>query len=296
MKVFITGVTGYIGSAVAKALLAKGHEVTALVRSTSMSDVPKAIRVVEGGLDTILDLLDEVEKHDAFVHTAQSPTPDMVQLDENAVEAFTRFREGGRTFVYTSGVWVLGSSGSRVDDEATPPDPIDMVKWRAGHEERVRDAARSDFSTAVIRPGCVYGHHQSLLGDVFVAADKSAPVQIVGDGNNKWALCHVDDVATQYVAVVEQKASGIFHAVDDSTCTLNEMAAAIIKSRGSDSEIEHVPPDVARKAMGSFTDALLIDQQVRSLDSRARLGWQPTRDFLGSVYEQWKEWEAARNA
>jgi len=292
MKVFITGVTGYIGGAVAKALLDRGHQVTALVRSASVAKVPREIHVVEGGLDSVLDHLDEIESCEALVHTAQSQTPDMVQFDENAVEAFTRFRDGGRIFAYTSGVWVLGNTGARVDDEATPPDPLPMVAWRPAHERRVLDASRDGFSTAVIRPGCVYGRQQSLFGDVFAAAEKGDPVQIVGDGNNRWALCHLDDVATQYVAIIEKKANGIFHSVDDSTCTLNEMAAAIIKAKGSRSKIEHVPPDTARKAMGPFVDALLIDQQVRSLDSRARLGWQPTRDFLGSVADQWKEWDA----
>lgn len=294
MKIFITGVTGYIGNAVAKALAARGHAITALARGVSVTKVPKEYHVVEGGLDTILDHLGEIEACDAFVHTAQSQTPDMVQLDENAVEAFTRFRDGGRVFVYTSGVWVLGSTGSRVDDESTPPEPIDIVKWRPAHERRVLDASRDGFATAVVRPGCVYGGKQSLLGDAFVAADKGDPVQIVGDGNNRWALCHIDDVASQYVAVLEQKASGVFHAIDDSSCTLNEMVAAVIKARKSRSAVNHVPPDVARKAMGLFADALLIDQQVRSLDTRARLGWTPTRDFIGSVYDQWKEWEASR--
>ncbi len=290
MKVFITGVTGYIGGAVAKALLAKGHQVTALVRGASMSKVPTEIHAVEGGLDSILDLLGEIEKHDAFVHTAQSHSPDMVQLDENAVEAFTRFREGGRCLAYTSGVWVLGNTGSRVDDEATPTDPIEIVKWRPAHERRVLDASRAGFSTAVIRPGCVYGRQQSLLGDWFTEAERGDALQIVGDGDNKWALCHIDDVASQYVAVIEQKANGIFHAIDDSSCSLNEMADAVIKSKGSRSKIEHVPADVARKAMGPFADALMIDQQIRSLDTRARTGWVPTRDFMASVDAQWKEW------
>lgn len=294
MKVFITGVTGYIGSAVAKALLARGHQVTALARGTSLSKIPKEIHAVEGGLDTILDHLDEIEKHEAYVHIAQSRTPDMVQLDENAVEAFTRFREGHRAFVYTSGVWALGNTGTLVADEATPPDPIPVVAWRPSHERRALDASRPGFSTAVIRPGCVYGGRQSLLGDWFVEADKGDPIQIVGEGNNRWALVHIDDLAAQYVALVEQKANGIFHAIDDSRCTLNEMADAIIKEKGSASKVEHVPADIAKKAMGPFADALLIDQQVRSLDTRARLGWKPTRNFMSSVAAQWEEWKAAR--
>jgi len=293
MRVFITGVTGYIGSAVANALLDRGHEVTALVRGPSVGKVRREIHAVEGGLDSILDHLDEIEKCDAYVHTAQSQSPDKVQLDENAVEAFTRFRDGGRVFVYTSGVWVLGNTGDRVDDESTPPDPLPLVEWRAKHERRVLDASRDGFATAVIRPGCVYGRKQSLLGDAFASAEKGDPVQLVGEGNNHWAMCHIDDVAAQYVAVVEQKASGIFHAIDDSRCSLNEAAAAIISAKRSKSAIEHVPAEVARKAMGPFTDALIIDQRINSLDSRARLGWRPTRDFLGSVDEQWKEWVAS---
>jgi nucleoside-diphosphate-sugar epimerase len=290
MKVFVTGATGYIGGAVSRALVASGHEVTGLVRAESKSKVPEGVRVVEGGLGDLLGMLGEVETHDVFVHAAQSHSPDMVDLDEAAVEAFTRFRDGDRYLAYTSGVWVLGSTGSRVDDEATPPDPIAMVAWRPGHEKRVIAASRDGFATAVIRPGCVYGHGQSLLADWFSAAEKNEPVNVVGEGNNKWSLIHLDDLAAFYLTAIEKRENGILHAVDDSRNTLNEMAEAVIKAKGSSSGIDHVPGDVATEKMGPFAEALMIDQQVSSLDSRQRLGWEPKRDFMGSVEEQWGEW------
>jgi nucleoside-diphosphate-sugar epimerase len=297
MKVFITGATGYIGRAVAKELRAAGHEVTALVRPDRDPSLLRSlgVSIVAGGLSNMLEhgILTEIEKHEVFVHAAQSQTPDMIAFDEAAVEAFLRFRDGGRYFIYTSGVWVLGNSGSTVDDEAAPPNPIAVVAWRPKHEQYVLEAMRDEFPTAVLRPGCVYGRGQSLLRNWFASVAQDHPIEIVGDGKNRWAMVHIDELAALYRLAIERKHTGVLHGTDDSRATLNEMAAAVIGATGSKSSIVHISADEARKGMGPFTDALLIDQQVASGYTRQELGWSPKRTFVGSVKDQWKEWGEA---
>jgi nucleoside-diphosphate-sugar epimerase len=284
MRIFITGTTGYIGGAVAALLRDRGHEVTALVRAES--DVQRLrereIALVSGNLATLPHLTDTLRAHDAYVHTAQAHTADAVTLDKTAVGVFTS--QNG-FFVFTSGVWVLGNAGGGTADESTPVHPLALVAWRPAHEQQALATGRS----AVVRPGCVYGGKQSMLAGWFAAADRGKPVEIVGDGRNRWAMVDLHDLAHCYVAVVERKAAGIFHAVDDTRATLDECARAIAPS----GKIEHTPVDAARPKLGPLVDALIVDQQVSSEATRRTLGWRPRRNFIESVGEQWREWRDA---
>ncbi|HKO57460.1 MAG TPA: NAD-dependent epimerase/dehydratase family protein, partial [Thermoanaerobaculia bacterium] len=199
-----------------------------------------------------------------------------VALDRVAVDAFTAERDAH--VIYTSGGWVLDNL---IDaDETTPPKPIALVAWRPPHERLVLDAGGT-----VIRPGCVYGGRQSLLASWFAAADEGRPLEIAGDGRNRWAMIHLSDLADCYVKATEQRAAGILHGVDDSHDPLEQCARAVSR----DAPIRHVDPPA-----GPFADALLVDQVVLSDKTRAQLGWRPTRTFIGSVEEQWREWREER--
>jgi nucleoside-diphosphate-sugar epimerase len=275
MRVFLTGASGYIGTEVARALRAHGHEVAGLVRPESESSSLRqmGVTLVAGDLASLPALAGDgaLDGFDAFVHTAQSRT-DTVSLDRAAVESFL-----GRDayLLYTSGVWVLGNGTA---DESTEPRPLPLVAWRVEHEQLVL----RDGKHGVLRPGCVYGGKQSLCAGWFAAAAQDGPASIVGDGNNRWAMVNLHDLAELYVTMVEQRSAGMYHGIDDTRATLNECAAAVAPK----STIEHVPAEAARTTMGPFTDALLVDQVIGSHATRQKLGWQPNRDFLGSVEEQ----------
>ena len=289
MKIFLTGVTGYIGSAVASALAAAGHEVVGLARDPKKANgVPKGVRLVAGDLASIEEQRGEIAACEVYIHAAM-PGDRARELDEMAIHAFTR-QHDRRHFIYTSGVWVLGNTGSIPADEVAPPQPLPLVAWRPTHERYVLDEGRDNFATTVIRPGCVYGGRQSLLAGWFSAAERELPLEIVGGGTNHWAMVHLTDVARCYVRAVEKRASGVLHAVDDTRATLRACADAVIAASGKSSEIRTTPLLEAREAMGSFADALAVDQFVTSNSTRSRLGWKPQKEFLSSVAEQWKEW------
>src|SRR5687767_1644332 len=138
MRIFLTGATGYIGSAVLDAMLRAGHEVTALVR-----DPEKAERVSRRGVQAVLgELLNPAsyasaaEACDAIVHTAYEYSPRGPKVDRLAIE--TLLDAAGRhaaasgkagTFVYTSGVWVLGDTQGRATEDS-PINPPQLVSWR----------------------------------------------------------------------------------------------------------------------------------------------------------------------
>src|SRR4029450_1243631 len=105
-----------------------------------------------------------------------------------------------KTFLYTSGVWVYGSTGDQPADETTPLTPLHLVAWRPAHEQMVLSA--TNVRGIVFRPGCVYGKPGSLTAAWFEGASKG-DLSVVGDGKNRWAMVHVDDVAEAYVRAAE---------------------------------------------------------------------------------------------
>ena len=283
MRVFLTGATGYIGSAVATALRNAGHEVGALVRADADSRHLRDLGafLITGELESLPSLKDQLESYDAFVHTAQSRR-NTVEADRAAVDTFSALPGH---FVYTSGVWVLGNTTSA--DESSPVNPLALVAWRPPHEELVLGSGG-----AVLRPGCVYGGKQSLVADWFVAVSQNAPLTMVGDGTNRWAMVHLDDLTDLYVRAVEKRAEGMLHGIDDSHATLDECARAVAPN----AELQHTPLDAARGTLGGFADALAVDQVIASTHTRQYTGWAPKRTFIDSVDGQWSEWKRSQSA
>jgi nucleoside-diphosphate-sugar epimerase len=274
MRIFLTGATGYFGAAVAAALHDRGHEITALVRPESEArDLrERGAVIVAGDLRSLPDLSDALKGHDAYVHSAFGRTRDAVADDKIAVDVLSR----AGFFVFTSGVWILGPGKS---DESSKLNPLPLVAWRPAHEQTALATGKS----AVVRPGCVYGGRQSLLAGWFAAAEQRKPLQVVGDGHNHWAMVNLHDLADCYVRVIEQRAIGIFHGVDDTRASVNECARSVAPSE----KIENVAAD------GPLGQALTLDQNVSSEAARHKLGWTPRRTFTTSIEEQWREWRDA---
>lgn len=287
MRIFITGATGYIGSSLVPVLRQRGHDVTALVRpqtnAKNLSD--RGVAIVAGDLASLPSLANTLGGFEAFLHIAQANTPDAAALNRAAIDVFAA-QKG--FLVYTSGVWVCGNTGDKIADESTPTNPLAIVAWRPAQEQAVLATGRG----AVVRPGCVYGGKQSLCASWFAAAGKKESINLVGDGNNRWAMVNLHDLVDCYVRVAEQRATGIFHAVDDTNETLLGCALAVAQG----STIETIPVETARQKFGVFADALAIDQRVSSTATRQTLGWSPARTFTSSLDEQWREWKTSGSA
>jgi len=307
MRIFLTGATGYIGAAVLDALLRGGHDVTALVR-----DNQKAKRVAGRGARPVVGNLGEPESYgaaaeaqDGYVHTAfdaasgRGPAVDRVAL-EALIAAARRPRTAGATapatrfIIYTSGVWVLGRT-SEPANETTPLNPIQLVAWRPQHEQVAAESGGDRLRAIIVRPGVVYGGGNGMVGDLFKAASNGL-VRVIGDGNNRWPLIYDRDLADLYARLVaRQDASGIYHANDEGDERVNDIVAAIKPHVSTRPDVRHVPLEEARAQMGSYADALSLDQVVRSPRARA-IGWAPTlRSVAGNAARLLEEWRAARN-
>jgi nucleoside-diphosphate-sugar epimerase len=307
MRIFLTGATGYIGGAVFDALVRAGHDVTALVR-----DNEKAARVAGRGGRPVVGNLGEPESYraaadaqDGYIHTAfekvsaRGPAVDRVALD-TLVTAAKRPRTAGSTapqtrfVIYTSGVWVLGRTPEPATENA-PVNPIPHVSWRPEHEEYILAAGGDRLRTIVIRPGVVYGGSEGLVSDLFKAAANGL-VRVVGDGNNHWPLIYDRDLADLYVRLAgREDASGVYHANDEGDERVNDIVSAISPHVPLPPDVRHVPIDEARAKMGSYAEALSLDQLIRSPRARA-LGWSPSlRSVGGNAARLLDEWRAARN-
>ena len=306
MRIFLTGATGYVGSAVLEALIRAGHAVTVLVRSNE-----KAARVAARGAHPVLGDLGDPETyrgaadaHDGYVHAAFDAAPGRgPDIDRLAIDvlltAARRPRTAGssapqkRFFIYTSTLGVLGRTPDPVD-EAAPVNPIALALWRPAHEQLVLEATDERLRTMVVRPGTLYGGGVGAVTDLLRTAANGL-VRVVGDGSNRWPLVYDRDLADLYARLAaREEAAGIYHANDEGDERVNDIVMAITPHMPVRPDVRHVPLEQARPRMGAQAEALSLDQVIRGPRARS-IGWLPTlRSVSGNVPRLLDEWRASR--
>ncbi|MBL8140000.1 MAG: NAD-dependent epimerase/dehydratase family protein [Acidobacteria bacterium] len=298
MRVFLTGGTGYIGSAVLDALLRAGHDVTALVRNPGAAERLQA-RQVAAFVGTLADpasYRDLAAGFEAYVHAAGDSSDEGQLADASAVETLGALAADARAvLVYTSGVWVLGPTREPAGEDAAT-NPIPLVAYRVAREQAVLALAAQGVRAAVIRPGVVFGSGRGIVADMIKDAENGL-MRVIGPGENRWPLVYDRDLADLYVRVLaEPTAAGIFHGVDENDETVNEIAEAFAAHSPQRPDVRMVPLPEARKKLGLYADALALDQVVRCPRARA-LGWEPQLASLTrNVPRLFEEWRNARNS
>ena len=279
MEVFLTGATGYIGSAVAEALLKAGNKVTGLARTPEKAKQLEArgVRACIGDLLRPETLAAPARAAEGVIHTANTNDKNSAQMDAAAVRAMLKALEGtGKAFVYTSGVWVLGSTGGKVANEETPLNPTPLVAQRPVVEQEVLGYKGRGVRAIVIRPALVYGRGGSIPRMLVQSARETGAARYVGDGQNRWPFVDVEDLAQLYVLVLEKAAAGVvYNAAHGPSYRVGEVAEAASIGAGAKGKTQAVPLDEARKTMYGFADALVLDQQVSGEKAVKELGWSP---------------------
>ena len=303
MRIFLTGATGYVGSAVLDAIVRHGHEVTALVRSREKSEqvAHRSVRPIVGDLSRPDSYAGAAEECDAIVHAAadakRAAEVDRVAID-TLLGAATRRADAGlpAALVYTSAAWVLGNTPSPAAEDA-PIDPPDLVKWRPEHEQAVLAGGRGNsLRTVVLRPGIVCGGARGVIGDLLKDA-LNGLVRVVGDGRNHWPCIYDRDLADLYVRLATHpEATGTFHANDEADECVDDIVDSIARHAKMRPDVRHVPLEEARAKLGRWADALALDQIVRSPRAKA-FGWAPTLHSVGgNVARLLEEFRTAREA
>jgi len=279
VRVFITGATGYIGSAVCVALKARGHDVVGLARSTTAINKLKAAGVhpVPGSMRSTDVLKEMTHDADAVICCAFEQSADGPQLEGLALDAMLGAVDTDHeAFIYTSGVWVYGDTGGRTLDETAPLNPIPLVAWRPAHERKVQDAQRHNLRTVIIRPGIVYGGRGGILGMMRSQAGMHE-LAVVGSGENHWPMVHVEALAELYVLAMEKApADSIYNAVGEESVKYGEIVRAIARAAG-DHHDHRMSLEDAREVMGRFADALVLDQRISGEKAVRELQWNPKR-------------------
>jgi len=304
MRVFLTGATGYVGSAVRDAFVRAGYRVTALVRHSTLSDASArpGIEPVVGDLSNPASYVAAASACDVLVHTGFESSVRSVSVDNMAIEALldvgARATAVGRrvTVVYTSSASVLGRADLPVTEDVVPVPPPALA-WRLAHEAAVFEGARRTGARAiVVRPGIVYGGAQGAVADLLQAAANGL-IRVVGDGSNRWPSVYDRDLAELYVRLATHPdAEGVFHATDDADERVGDIVAAIARHARTRPDVRHVSLSEARLRPGPYADALVLDQVVRSPRARA-LGWAPSlHSITGNMARLFEEFRNAKAA
>lgn len=294
MRVFVTGATGYIGSAVARELADAGHDVAGLTRMAEKSSYLEGLgaRAVLGDIRDVDSYRGEAAAADALVHIAAEDSPAGPDVDLMALEALLRAAEDGKAtrLVYTSGCFVLGETEEPAAEDASTDNAPPLVAWRPPRERRVIEAASPALATAVIRPGMVYGGKNGMFATYFVTAERNDAASFIGDGANHWSPVYLGDVARLYRLVLEERARGIFHCAEGAELVGN-LAVAASRAAGAGGATHRIRLEEAREEYGPFADALVMDQVMICPRSR-ELGWEPEHppfvESADAVYAEWK--------
>lgn len=288
MKAFVTGATGYVGRAVAEALRRRGHRVAGLTRSAAKAKSLEA-REIEAHVGDMRDSKPwsaSASEADVLIHCAVEYGAEYEALDRKTVDALLGF--GGKV-LYTSGVWQYGPGGPFDENSAGKP----LMPWRSEHEKLVLAAGG-----LVIRPGCVYGGAGGLTALWFQGALDRKAAPIVGDGANRWAVVHLDDMAILYAHAAESSLRGeLFNAVDGSRFTVREMAEAASRAAGAKGAIHALPFAEAEALYGGLVHGLALDQHVDSSKARKLINWTPRfNGFPADADRYYASWKAAVDA
>jgi nucleoside-diphosphate-sugar epimerase len=286
MRVFVTGATGFIGSATVAELLDAGHEVVGLARSDEAAAAVAAAgaEVHRGSLEDLDSLRRGAADSDGVIHTAFihdfSQMEAAGRADLRAIEALGATLDGsGRPLVIASGTALVAPG--RLATEEDSPKPGGPGSHRVASERTALGlAARGVRSAAVRFAPSVHGEgdHGFVPMLIDIAGGKGVSGYI-GDGTNRWPAVHRLDAANLLRLAVESASAGsVLHAVGDEGVPVRDIAAVI--GRHLNVPVVSIAAEDAAEHFGFLAGFLAADVPASSALTRQRLGWEPVHAGL----------------
>ncbi|WP_336761274.1 NAD-dependent epimerase/dehydratase family protein [Asaia sp. VD9] len=287
MNIMITGATGLIGGAVARALKAQGHGILALARNEGAAEKARAqgFDIVAGDLADTALLHSVAQRADAVIHAASSHDQRAADLDRRATHALLDALRGtGKRLIYTSGCLVYGATGDKAATEETACNPLPMVAWRETLEREIR--AEQDVHGVILRPGWVYGCGGGTAMMLLAEARNEGAARVIGTGDNRWSCVHTEDLARLYArALTHAPAGSVYNGVNGAPVSLMEIAQAASRAGGAQGRVTLWPIEEARQSLRGFADAIACDQVISGGKAQAELGWRPV---MGTILQEFE--------
>ncbi|MGD1223472.1 SDR family oxidoreductase [Streptomyces krungchingensis] len=290
MRFFVTGASGWIGSAVVPELIDAGHQVVGLARSDASAEAltEAGAEVVRGTVDDLDVLRDAAVASDGVIHLAFKHdiafTGDFqgaAQADRRAVDAFGEALAGtGRPFVLASGVAGL-APGRVATERSTPVIDGSPVSMRQATAQKVLDLASRGVRSSVVRlsPTCHGEGDQGFMATLVDIARAKGVSGYIGDGANRWPAVHRLDAARLFRLAAEQAPAGtVLHGVAEEGVAIRDVAEVI--GRHLDVPMVSVAPDRAAEHFTWLGAFLGLDSPASNTLTREQLGWEPTRPGL----------------
>ena len=279
MRIFVTGATGFIGSALIPELLQAKHQVLGLTRSEAGAEALRkaGAEVLHGNLEDLDSLRQGAAATDGVIHLAFNH--DFSQYEKNAADeckAITAMAEvlgSDRPFVVTSAT----AMAANVDGKPSKEDsPTSSFNPRAGMEELVREFVDRGGNISVVRLSQIHDTRKQGLVPYLLAVTRQKGVSAyVGDGSNRWAAAHVSDVARLYRLAFEKAEPGaIYHAVDEEGVPMKAIAEA--HARGLKAPVVSIKPEEAETHFGWLARFATLDVPSSSALTQQKLNWKPT--------------------
>jgi nucleoside-diphosphate-sugar epimerase len=281
MRVFVTGATGFIGSAVVKELIAAGHQVLGLCRSDEKAAALAAAgaEVHHGSLEDPDSLKAGAARSDGVIHLAFnhdfSKFAANCEDDRQVIKALGSVLAGsGRPLVVTSGTGMANTVPGQPATEDGAVISSDVIP-RAASEEAAAAVAADGVNVSMVRLPQVHDTvRQGLVTYTIAIAREKGVCAYLGDGHNRWPAAHLLDVARLYrLAIEKAEPNAKYHAVAEEGVSHRDIAHAI--GRRLQIPVKSITPEEAQAYFGWLAMFAAHDMPASSAQTREKLGWQP---------------------